>query len=200
MAFRKIESAKDLDLPTFIDIIFLLLIFFLLTYSPVPPKVGQSILELNLPQAEGSTKVSQNEQLETLMVEIISVNKEDPTAGFQVSVLLPFEDFGIDREIPVTYRQAKIFSKTYQREEILPSDYYKLSKNDFLSLPAVKLINDQINKYVQQRFRIPKITNRIEIRANKDVTFKIINFVIEKCSSYDDLIPSLIFRTMFQQE
>ena len=200
MAFRKVESTKDLDLPTFIDVIFLLLIFFLLTYSPVPPKVGQSILELNLPKAEGSTEVNQNEKLETLMVEIIPMNMDDPAAGFQVSVLLPFEDFGIDREVPVTYRQAKVFSKTYQREEVLPSDYYTLSRNNFLNLPAVKLINDQIDQYVQQKFRIAKLTNRIEIRANKDVTFKIINFVIEKCSSYDDLIPSLIFRTMFQQE
>ena len=134
------------------------------------------------------------------MVEIAPMNIDDPTAGFQVSVLLPFEDFGIDREVPVTYRQAKVFSQNYQREEVLPSDYYKLSRNDFLNLPAVKLINDQIDQYAQQKFRIAKLTNRIEIRANKDVTFKIINFVIEKCSSYDDLIPSLIFRTMFQQE
>ncbi len=200
MAFRREESRKDLELPTLIDIIFLLLIFFLLTYSPVPPKVGQSILELNLPQAEGATQVNQNEKLETLLIEILPVKRDDPSAGYQVAILLPFEEFGIDRDFPVSYRQAKIFSIRYNREEILPVNYITLSNSNFLDLPAVKLINDQLEKYIEQKFRVPKITNRIEIRANKDVTFKIINFIIEKCSSYEDLIPSLVFRTMFQQE
>jgi biopolymer transport protein ExbD len=200
MAFRRIEASKDLELPTLIDIIFLLLIFFLLTYSPVPPKVGQSVVELNLPEAEGATLVNQNEELETMMIEILPLNKDDLSSGFQVSVLLPFEDFGIDRDVKVNYNQAKLFAKTYQREAILPIDYASLNQKEFLDLPAVKLINEQLERYVERKFRVPRITNRIEIRANKEVTFKIINFIITKCASYEDLIPSLIFRTMYIKE
>lgn len=200
MAFPKAEVQKDIELPTFIDIIFLLLIFFLLTYSPIPPSVGQASLELNLPIAEGATKVNPSEKLETLMVEILPVNKEKPEEGYWVSVLLPFEDFGIDREIPLSYQQAKIFARTYNRQKILPANYVSLRKQEFLDLPAVQMIAEQLDRYVNRKLRVPKITNRIEIRADKEVTFRIINFVIEKCSSYGDLIPSLVFRTMYQKE
>ena len=78
MAFRKFELKKEFELPTFIDVIFLLLIFFLLTYSPIPPVVGQASLELNLPIAEGSTLVNQNEKIETLMVEVLLISKDKP--------------------------------------------------------------------------------------------------------------------------
>ena len=200
MAFRRAEERKDFELPTFIDIIFLLLIFFLLTYSPVPPKVGQSTLELNLPNAEGAAKVNQSEKLETMMIEIMPVNKEKPQEGLQVSVLLPFENYDLEKAGAVKYKDAKTFAKIYQREAVLPANYVTLNKSTFLALPAVKLINDQLDRYVQEKFRISKLTNRIEIRADRSVSFRIINFIIEKCSSYEDLIPSLVFRTMFRQE
>jgi len=200
MAFHKIERRRDLELPTFIDVIFLLLIFFLLTYSPVPPVVGQASLELNLPIAEGTSQVNPNEKLETLMIEIIPVNKEQLELGFNVSVLLPFEDYGMDRGVDLSYQQAQVFASRYQRQSLLPGDYTDLRDSEFLRLPAVELIDDHLGRFVSRRFRVAKATNRIEIRADKDVTFRIINFVIEKCSSYGDLVPSLIFRTMFEKE
>ena len=166
MAFRRIEARKDFELPTFIDIIFLLLIFFLLTYSPVPPKVGQSTLELNLPEAAGTAKVNQNEKLETMMIEIMPVNKEKPEMGLQVSVLLPFENYDMEKAGAVAYKDAKKFAKTYQREDVLPTEYVTLGKSEFMNLPAVKLINDQLDRYVQEKFRIAKLTNRKIGRAH----------------------------------
>ena len=200
MAFRKIELKKEFELPTFIDVIFLLLIFFLLTYSPIPPVVGQASLELNLPIAEGSTLVNQNEKLETMMIEVLQVNKDNPEMGYNVTVLLPFEEYGLDRGIPISYQQAKNFAGIYQRQSILPANYTELNTAQFRNLPAVKLIDEQLDRYVERKFRVANITNRIEIRADKEVTFKIVNFIITKCSSYGDLVPSLIFRTMFQKE
>ena len=200
MPFRRQESPKDLDLPTFIDIVFLLLIFFLVTYSSAPPREGHSTLELNLPMAEGSVQANQNEILETLMIEIMPVNPEQPQLGYLVLVLLPFEDFSIGKEMPVTYQQAKSYAQLYQRQSVLPVNYTTLSAAQFLAQPAVKLIDEQLSRYVTNKFRVARATNRIEIRAEKSVTFRIINFIIEKISSYEDLIPSLVFRTMYQKE
>ncbi len=200
MPFRRRESAKDLDLPTLIDVVFLLLIFFLVTYSSVPPRDGHATQELKLPVAEGAARVNQNELLETMLIEIVPVNPKQPQLGYQVSVLWPFEALGTEREMPVTYQQAKNFAQRSQRLAALPVNYTSLSKVEFEDLPAVRLISAQLDQYVSRKFRIARATNRIEIRAETGVTFRIINFIIEKTSSYGDLVPSLVFRTMYQKE
>ncbi len=202
MPFRRNETKKELELPTFIDVIFLLLIFFLLTYSPVPPQKGEAGLQLGLPVAEGLTKVQLSEKLETLLIEINPVNAKKPELGYSVAVLLPFEDYDVVRLRPmaITLGKAREFARKYGRVQILPPDYVTVNDEEFNKLPAVRLIDDQLDRYVQTKFRVPKPTNHIEIRADKSIKFRIINHILNKCSSYEDLIPAIVFRTMYEKE
>ncbi len=197
MTFRKSSTQKEIELPTFIDIVFLLLIFFIVSFSPVAPKVGEAKLELNLPIAEGAGEVESNELLETILIEILPLKEEEKMIGFRVSVLLPFDSYASQKG-GLTYRDAK--SNSSQRQEDLPLDVSNLSDREFSRLPAIQLLNDQIDRYVASKFRVPRPSNRIEIRADKEVQFRVINAVMEKCSSYGDLIPSLVFRTKFKKE
>ncbi|MCH8124894.1 biopolymer transporter ExbD [candidate division KSB1 bacterium] len=199
MTFRKSSTQKEIELPTFIDIVFLLLIFFIVSFSPVAPKVGEAELELNLPVAEGAGQVESDELLETILIEILPLKEEEKMIGFRVSVLLPFENYASQRG-RLTYRDAKSYAIQYQRQADLPLDVSKLSDREFSRLPAIQLLNDQIDRYVASKFRVPRPSNRIDIRADQEVQFRVINAVMEKCSSYDDLIPSLVFRTKFKRE
>lgn len=199
MSFRKTSSTPDIDLPTFIDVVFLLLIFFLVTYSPVPPKTGEEELDLNLPVAEGSSQVNENEPLETMLIEIMPLKEmEDQEPGFRLMVLLPFESFTRSQRDGLTYREARDFSIQQQRVAVLPVDVSTLSEREFSRLPAIQLLDDQIDRYVRTKFRVPRPSNRIDIRADESVQFRLIGFIMEKCSSFEDLIPSMIFRTKFK--
>jgi len=204
MAFRRTELAgtKELELPTFIDVVFLLLIFFLLTYSPVSPKKGEAALQLTLPVAKGMEKVRLSEQLQTMLIEVLPVNAKDLSQGYQVSVLLPFQDYSIlaTRPRTITVAKAREYAKIYHRQGFLPANYAVISKREFKKLDVVKMLDREIDKYVRYRFRIPKPTNRIEIRADASVKFRLINFILTKCSSYEDLVPMIVFRTMYQKE
>jgi biopolymer transport protein ExbD len=200
MVFRKTGPGKDIELPTFIDVVFLLLIFFLVSYSPITPKKGQEELELSLPTAQGAGEVNANEPLETMLIEIVPLKSEENKEDYEVWVLLPFESYSNSQKGRVTYRDAKTFSMQFQRTAVLPKDVAALNEADFLRLPAIQLMNDQIDSYVTSQFRIPHPTNRIDIRADEDVQFRIIDFIMDKCSSYEDLVPSMVFRTRFKVE
>lgn len=199
MAFRRFESQKDLELPTFIDIIFLLLIFFLLTYSPVQPKKGESALELTLPFAEGQFKVNPSERVETLVIEILPAPESDSLNAYIVHVLLPFREYGYIqlRKKGITLGEARRFAREYNRYAYVPYGYERLPQQKFRNLDAVKLIDTQLERFARERLRVPKPTNNIEIRADRSVKFRLINHILTKCSELGDLIPVIIFRTMF---
>ncbi len=199
MPFRKSDIRKEIELPTFIDIVFLLLIFFIVTFSPIAPKVGEAELELKLPIAEGAGEVDSSEPLETILIEILPLKSEEDQEGYRVSVLLPFENYSNQRG-GITFREAKNFAVQYKRQAFLPLDVSKLSDREYTRLPAIQLINDQIDQYTASKFRIPRPTNRIDIRADQRVQFRVINTIMEKCSSFGDLVPSLVFRTKFKKE
>ncbi len=122
MVFRKIDPAKDIELPTFIDVVFLLLIFFLVSYSPITPKKGQEELELSLPTAQGAGEVNVNEPLETMLIEIVPLKSEENKEDYEVWVLLPFESYSNSQKGRVTYRDAKTFSMQFQRTADHPQD------------------------------------------------------------------------------
>lgn len=202
MAFRRTEIAKSIELPTFIDVIFLLLIFFLLTYSPVPPQKGQSTLQLTLPIAKGLEKVQLSERLQTMMVEVFPLKAKDLTQGYRVNVLLPFEDYSVVEVRPrvITISKAREYAQRYGRMAILPANYAAIPDKDFLELDAIKMLDRELERYVEYRFKTPKPTNRIEIRADATIKFRLIGHILEKCSSFGDLVPMVVFRTMYGGE
>jgi len=204
MAFRREDRAgrKEIELPTFIDVVFLLLIFFLLTYSPVKPEKGEAALQLTLPVAKGLEKVRLSEKLQTMLIEVLPVNAKDLSQGYKVSVLLPFQDYSVLTPGPrfITLAKAREYARQYNREGLLPPNYAELPEKKFLDLDVIKMLDREIDRYVRYRFRTPKPTNRIEIRADASVKFRLINFILTKCSSYEDLVPMIVFRTMYQKE
>lgn len=200
MAFRKKKSQQEVELPTFIDIVFLLLIFFIVSFSPIPPKEGEAQLDLQLPTAQGAGEVDSSQPLETLLIEIIpQKSDEGELQGFQVSILLPFESYANQRG-GITFQEAKSFAIQYNRQAFLPLNASSLNPREFSRVPGIQLINDQIDQYVLTKYRAPRPSNRIDIRADHQVHFSIINFIMEKCSSFDDLVPSLVFRTKYKRE
>ena len=73
MSFKKHEEPKELELPSFIDMVFLLLIFFMATLnlsssSEPSPKSGPPLRSITLPEAEGETKVNGDKALKNLLI------------------------------------------------------------------------------------------------------------------------------------
>ena len=62
------------------------------------------------------------------------------------------------------------------------------------------MIARAIEEHKEVYFFEPNPTNAIEIRAVKDTEFRIINFIMERCSAYGDTIPRLMLRTLTGRE
>jgi hypothetical protein len=63
---------------------------------------------------------------------------------------------------------------------------------------AFRLIREKIALFHEENFRTsaPNNLNTIEIRATKETEFRIISFIMQQCSLYEDNIPRVTFRVM----
>ena len=94
MAFSKQESRKDLSLPGLIDIIFLLLIFSLVTLSVSSVKVEAdegkgSAVDYNLPEARVKETLEIDKVLQTLLILVEHEDLEESDSPKIVYTLWP---------------------------------------------------------------------------------------------------------------
>ena len=193
MAFIRKETLKDLELPSLVDIIFLLLIFFLVTYSfsEMGEETGPARSIVDLPEAAGENTVTEEEVLQTLLFQIEHKNVKDKTSPKVVYVLWP------SRRDSVTLSQALVKAREDSSLHAeFPDNFLHLSDQQFESVPPCTLMANSIARYKRSYFNNVSLSNTIEIRAARDVEFRIIDFIMSHCAAYQDTIPRLVFHTL----
>lgn len=195
MAFKKDDSKKGLSLPGMIDIIFLLLIFSIVTLSYTDPSddqnnEGENNVDLRLPVVNSNITENKDEILQTLMLELRYIN-DDANNPIVVYVLKPSAD-------TTNYQMAKYQAIHNAVCDTFPGNFLILNEGEFNSLPACQLISNSIQEYAKKHFTIPSPYNTIEVRADKNIKFRVFNYILNLCSSYDDRIPRVIIRTLSQ--
>lgn len=198
VAFQKKEEIKSLELPTLIDVVFLLLIFFLVTISLLRPGLPSPIpgpprKPFDLPEAKGSKIVGEKEILETLLIQIERKNEKDLLGPKLVYILWP------SIQNSTTLEQARAKAKEDSLFAEFAPNLLKMSDQEFAISSPCSLIARSIKDYKDLAFKEPSLSNFIEIRAIKDTEFRIINFVMQQCSAYEDTIPKLVFRTLSEK-
>lgn len=196
MPFRKTDEKKGLSLPGLIDIIFLLLIFALVTLSVSNAELDNqeqgdhTASELDLPLAESSLTTESDMTLNTLLFQIEREDKEDPVSPNIVYALIPA--FGDTISIASAFERAVEDSVFAQ----YPENFLTLEDSEFKQLKANQLISASIHNYKDSYFHQPNWTNSIEIRAAKETEFRIIQFILDQCSTYGDTIPQIVLHTL----
>lgn len=195
MAFKRNVEKKGLSLPGLIDIIFLLLIFSLITLSVSQANIetktqGTKEVDFDLPHTRSHLTEEANEILNTLLFEINYQNQEEQMGPKLVYALWP------SQKDSVTLQEARNHALRDSLFAVFPPNILNLSNREFKNIEPNKLIRNELAKYKNEYFFIPRPTNSIEVRAVKDTEFRIINFILEECSAYGDTIPQVILRTL----
>lgn len=200
MAFTRKSERKGLSLPGLIDIVFLLLIFSLVTLT-----VSQSMTESQgtdnkpvdfaLPKVESMATKKLEQTLNTLLFQIEHVDQNDLRSAKVVYVLNPFVPDS--KTVSAARRVAGLDSTRYRT---FPNTFLSLSDRDFQRLEACRFIREEIRKYKNAHFFTPEPSNSIEIRAVEDTEFRIINHILEYTATFKDTIPSFMVRTISGQE
>ncbi len=193
MAFKKDYFKKNVSLPGMIDIIFLLLIFSLVTLSHTNPdisqyKPGQQKVSLDLPVIDSNLTEKKENILTTLMFEV-RFAEDNVNNSRVVYVLFPSGD-------STTYHIAKQNAISKAKCDTFPDNFLSLNDNAFESLSVCKMIRKSIKDYKNAHFTEPNLNNSIEIRTDKNIEFRIFNFILNQCSAYGDTIPSVITRSL----
>lgn len=199
MAFSRTEEKKGISLPGLIDIIFLLLIFSLATFSFTDSsleeeKGAEGTYDLELPEARVTETFKTDDVLQTLLFQIEHTDSEDPSSPKVVYVLWPSWEDSLD------ISQAKNNAQRDSLFAVFPDDFLRMSDRDFARTPACILMKWALQTYKNDHFREPNYANTIEIRAVRNTEFRIINFILEQCSAYGDTIPRFTLRTLSGQE
>ena len=199
MAFTRKDEKKGLSLPGLIDIIFLLLIFSLVTLSFSQAKVeskrsGENTDAFDLPEAKVAETVEVEDVLQTILFQVENVDPEDLNSLKTLYVLLPS---AVDS---LTVEEAKQVAERDSIFAVFPRGYIGMDDRTFERTDACRLIRSTLRTYVDQNFYEPNSMNSIDIRAVKDTEFRIINYIMEQVSTYADTIPRLMWRTLTGKE
>ncbi len=200
MAFRRKDDKKGLSLPGLIDIIFLLLVFSLVTLS-----VSSSQLEsedkgdsqgadLNLPFADAAQTHESSQLLSTLLFQIEHWEPDDPQTPKVLYVLIP--EYGDTLSLANAKNRA-IVDSMYA---YYPSNFLDLNDRQFNRIPPNRMISRYIESYKKEHFYEPGWDNTVEIRASKNIEFRLIQYILNACSAYGDTIPQVVLHTLSGEE
>jgi len=193
MAFRKTENHRILELTSLIDIVFLLLIFFLVSFAfSLGGDVSDSQLsaEIKLPETETRLTPIKSDILRNLMFQIVP-DTLDGRYTRRVYVLLPaVGDSGV-----VSRRRALGIAHRDSMFATFETDFFLLDDASFSKLAAAELISTSIARYVKNAIRVSNSKHpMIEVRAESQTEFKIINFIMTQCSKYKEVVPQIAIR------
>jgi hypothetical protein len=194
MAFLRKREQKELNLPSLIDVVFLLLIYSLLTIpieksetSTANPADAKSRQEVNLPFVK-SRKVVEIDPIPDFLVQIDNENPQDPGSG---------------RSSPSSnlQRRTRRWGRRWKRPagfglRRFPADFLALSEREFSQTRACRLIRDEIRRFERGRLPRKDVSKRIEIRAVKNTEFRIVNAILRECSAFGDTLPAVAVRTL----
>ncbi len=194
MTFIRKEEKKGLSLPGLIDIIFLLLVFNLatLSFSNLSidnQEMGKGDSSFQLPEAKVSNTYEASAILENLLFQVEEPDSGEGAGRKWVYILLPGE------EDSLTLASARRQSIADSMFAPFPYNFLDLNDGAFAQTPPCTLIHWALREYKNQYFQEPRFSNIVEIRADQNTEFRIINFIIEECSAYGDTIPRFMLRT-----
>lgn len=206
---KKDESRyqRQVELPTLIDMVFLLLVFFIATLhlsaggDPKSTSPDQQ-QRFDLPEAMGTSLKTENGVLSTLLFQIQRVDSENPQSPKMLYVLQPDHDGSqSEADIMMAIREELAQEPPDSNHvAVFPRNYLQMSYAAQDTCRAFRLIRESIASYQDEHFAQASFSNTIEIRAIKDTEFRIISYILQECSEYDDLIPKVTFRVMSPEE
>jgi hypothetical protein len=78
---------------------------------------------------------------------------------------------------------------------IFTKNILNLKDKDFNKTTPCLKINRSIKQYVKDNRLEPSLNNYIGLRVDKDTPFRIVSFILDVCSQYEDTIPRCVIRT-----
>ncbi|RMF62243.1 MAG: hypothetical protein D6743_12355 [Calditrichaeota bacterium] len=195
MAFKRTDNVRSLELTSLIDVVFLLLIFFLVSFAfSLAGDASESKLysEIELPESNTTLPVIKNDLLDNLMIQVVPDTTNRGNAR-RVVVLWP----SLDDTLRISRMQALNTALHDSTFAAYPAGFVFLSDAAFAELPASKLISESIRKYVAlERSKRNRKHPIVEVRAERQTEFKILSFIMDQCSSLKEAIPQIIIRTV----
>jgi hypothetical protein len=194
MAFHRTNGHRGMELTTLIDMVFLLLIFFLVSFAfSVAGDVSESRVytELDLPKNTTELPAIPEDRLESLMIQIVpDTSQRFPSR--RVYMLWP----SFDDTLKITRTQAFAAALRDSTFATFPAGFLDLLPAEFQQTLPCTLITHSIDRFLEmEKFYNRNIHPIIEIRAERNTEFKIISFILNQCSAYQDAIPQVIIRT-----
>jgi hypothetical protein len=197
MAFKHIHEKKGLSLPSLIDIIFLLLIFFMLTINISSIPGGDYPLDyFDLPKVRISQLDQASKVLQTLMIQIEhEKNNESTEEPGSSSPLVVYALWPDERE-PITISTARAYAQEHGKFAYLVDETTRRSNPDIPDISAEDFIKREIEQYAGMHFNVPGDSNSyvIDVRAVNETTFKTINHILNVCSELDIPIKRINIR------
>lgn len=181
MAFSYKTKKKGTEIVPLIDMVFLLLIFFLVTtetFQVSESKEQVPVNSRNLPESPGSP-VSSNETLKNLLIRV-----EDDSSAVEDRRLVYFVE---PENGNFTFKQALQKAGEDADFVIVYNDTLMCNRNNFLASHFSREIQEKIHTY-REILRDKPVNDRIiDICADKDTPFRLIYYLMEQCSNGDSL-------------
>ena len=194
MAFRREENQRSLELISLIDIVFLLLLFFLVSFAfSLAGDVSDTKVysEITLPQTDTKLPPIKDDILENLMIQIIP-DTSGQGVSRRVYVLWPsFDDTTRVSRVQAFHRAVQDSTSA-----VFPPGFLLLADEEFQKSAPCTLITNSLARYIEkERFYHGNTHPAVEVRAEQNTEFKIINFIMNTCSAQQQAIPQIIIRT-----
>ncbi len=194
MAFERDETSRGLELTSLIDVVFLLLIFFLISFAfSLSGEVSESQVnsEMALPETQINLPIIPNDRLDNLLIQVMP-DSVGASVSRRAVVLWP----AMQDTLHISRRQAFKRALADSTFANFPPDYLSYPAETFATLPACTLISNSITRYIaKDRLFRGQGHPIVEVRADRDTEFRILNFIMEQCSAHKDVIPQIIIRT-----
>jgi hypothetical protein len=196
MAFYRKREQKELNLPSLIDVVFLLLIYSLVTIPIERSETGSTntasasaLKELDLPFVQSRKAGEIDPILRTFLIQIENEVPENPRSARMVYILKPSEK---DSTLGQA-RATAVRDSSYAR---FPDGFLGLTDPEFSQTRAYRLIREEIRRFARGGAKRGGTSDRIEIRAVKNTEFRIVNAIMRECSAYGDTLPAIAVRTL----
>jgi biopolymer transport protein ExbD len=200
MAFSKKRDQKELNLPSLIDVVFLLLIYSLVTIpieksetSSTNTAKASTRKEITLPFVRSRKTLPIDPTLRSFLIQIENETPDDPKSARMVYILKPSEK---DSTVGQA-RESAVRDSVFAR---FPDNFLEMSDAAFSQTRACRLIRDELRRFERGKMKTMDVSARIEIRAAQNTEFRIVNAIMRECSAYGDTIPAIAVRTMVNSQ
>ncbi|MFQ5708982.1 MAG: biopolymer transporter ExbD [bacterium] len=190
MAFKRTDDFRDFELTSLIDIVFLLLIFFLIFFAiSLAGETSETNVfsDLVLPRISGDNATIQEDLIENLVIQISPDTATRPPSKVAYVLWPTFDD-----TVQISRGRALEIATLDSTFAQFPPGYLMLPEEEFVNTQACTLIANSLDRYIRNSSRSSKL--EVEIRAEQSTEFRILGFILDRCSAYQDTIPQLSIR------